>query len=66
MGHDGYCLHYCPELFVVDKYTGKCKFQDYTRHVNAKYTFIVGIILAVLLIVAILVFIKLYFFNKPK
>ena len=66
MGHDGYCLNYCPDLFIVDKYTGKCKFQDYTKHVNNKYAKVVGITLAVIVFLGCLIFIKYQFFNKPK
>jgi len=58
MGHEGYCLEGCPELFVVDKYTGKCKFQDYTEHVNDKYARVVGITFAVIVFLCFLVFIK--------
>ena len=45
-------------MFVVNEYTGKCEFQDHTKHINSKYARVIGIILAVVVFMAILLFIK--------
>lgn len=67
MGHDGYCIEGCPDFFTINFVTGKCVYEDYTYMVNAKYGYVVGIVIVVLVILIILFIIwNVYLFPKRK
>lgn len=55
----------CPASFVVDKYTGKCKYQDKNKSINGKYIMVVGIILAVIAFCGSVMCVKVYYFDQP-
>ena len=50
----GYCVAGCPKSYIVNVQSGKCIYEEYVEHINAKYALVLGIVIGNLVVVAAL------------
>jgi hypothetical protein len=44
----------CPKSYIVNVQSGKCIYEEYVEHINAKYALVLGIVIGNLVVVAAL------------
>ena len=62
MEYTGFCIEGCPPNHIIGK-TGRCEFQDYSRHVNYKYTAIIAAVILTLVLVYAIYYIKKKYYD---
>lgn len=62
MEYTGFCIEGCPPNHIIGK-TGRCEFQDYSRHVNYKYSAIIAAVIFTLVFVYFIYYIKKKYYD---